>query len=257
MQLALTVVLPARPPIANLSALLTLLLGNRADASFVGAPPRLDDLKTAAAAGFDTGLLATDPRAWWRRRGPPDPPAWESHLRAAVAAYREVLGGPPGMHASTICLTPHGLRLTQRLGFGHASDTRGRHPFVPVWNGEIVRCPQFPVTLPALEELGRADLGDDAIRAALLEHTAPPAPAGHLFRLNASTLTRPCLELFARLLADWREQGYELVSVRTLAASCDVDKLPRHEIACGTLPKRREAVLLQGEEFPIQRRDAA
>lgn len=256
MRIALAIFLPERRPIANFGGLIDLLLTHRAGASFIGATARLHELKTAVGAGFDSGLLAVDARPWWRRR-PPEPHVREARLRAAMTAHAEMLGDLPRLHASAIPLDPHGLRLTQRLGFERAIDTRGHCPFVPVWNGEIVRCPQLPITLPALEELGRADLGDDAIRVALLERTAPPAPAGHLFRLNAGTLTRSCLELFARLLADWREQGHEPVSVKTLAASYDIDKLPRHEIACGTLPGRHAPVLLQGEEFPIQRRDAA
>jgi undecaprenyl phosphate-alpha-L-ara4FN deformylase len=47
----------------------------------------------------------------------------------------------------------HALRLTQRLGFCYASDCRGKFPFIPVIDGEIVLCPQLPTTLPTLDEL--------------------------------------------------------------------------------------------------------
>ena len=42
---------------------------------------------------------------------------------------------------------------TQRLGFDYCSDTRGTHPFIPMWNAEIIACPQLPTTLPTLDEL--------------------------------------------------------------------------------------------------------
>jgi hypothetical protein len=44
------------------------------------------------------------------------------------------------------------FRLTQRMGFVYASDTRGTHPFLPVIKAEIVACPQYPTTLPTLDE---------------------------------------------------------------------------------------------------------
>ena len=55
----------------------------------------------------------------------------------------------------------HAYRLTQLLGFGYCSDTRGSQPFVPIYQAEIVACPQLPTTLPTLDEL----IGMDGIDA--------------------------------------------------------------------------------------------
>jgi undecaprenyl phosphate-alpha-L-ara4FN deformylase len=61
-------------------------------------------------------------------------------------------------------MNAHALRLTQRLGYRWASDCRGSHPFIPVWNAEIVACPQLPTTLPTLDELiGTDDLTADNV----------------------------------------------------------------------------------------------
>jgi undecaprenyl phosphate-alpha-L-ara4FN deformylase len=94
-------------------------------------------------------------------------------------------------------LNPHALRLTQRLGFGFASDTRGTHPFVPVWNAEVVLCPQLPTTLPTLDELlGSEDCNVDNVHERLLALTAEPPSTGHVFTLrrNWSQALLPVLE---------------------------------------------------------------
>ena len=62
-------------------------------------------------------------------------------------------------------MNPHALRLTQRLGYRWSSDCRGTHPFMPVWNGEVVHCPQLPTTLPTIDELvGIDDITAEARR---------------------------------------------------------------------------------------------
>jgi hypothetical protein len=142
------------------------------------------------------------------------------------------------------------MRLTQRLGFTYASDTRGRHPFIPVWNGEIVRCPQIPITLPTLDELVTSPRQDPAeLVGAVLALTANPPLHGHVFSLLATKALGKAPQAVERLLAGWHEQGYEVTSIQSLANRLVVDKLARHEIVVGKVPGRNGAVLLQGDEF--------
>src|SRR5258706_11965212 len=107
----------------------------------------------------------------------------------------------------------HAYRLTQRLGFNFCSDTRGSGPFVPVYQGEIVACPQLPTTLPTLDEM----IGLDGVNAGnvvdrLLEMTRREAPFGHVFTLHAELEGMKFAPIFERLLGGWREQGHELIS---------------------------------------------
>lgn len=239
--------------------LVDLLRRNRAGASFVCPPRCLERMTGAAEAGFEIGLLADARRSWWARLSGASAPACETRLRKAHADFAAALAVAPQLHASADWqISPHGLRLTQRLGFAHASDCRGRHPFVPVWRGEIVRCPQYPTTLPSVDELADRPQPDlAAIRDQLLSLTAKPVPCGHVFHLRAPAKPGKLDEFLEQLFAGWREQGYELTSIRTLASAFDVDKLPRHEVAIGTVPGRRAPVLLQGEEFLSAWRPAA
>lgn len=147
-------------------------------------------------------------------------------------------------------MNPHALRLTQRLGFGYASDTRGTHPFIPVWNAEVTLCPQLPTTLPTLDELlGRDGCSIDTVPERLLALTGQPPTTGHVFTLQAELEGQKLLPVFVKLLDGWRKQGYELVSLGSLFESIDASRLPRHELVRGTVEGRAGTLVLQGPEF--------
>ena len=208
-------------------------------------------LRGVRDAGFETGVLAWC-RADWQRRAARADAGWtERQMRRAVDRYQRVLGAAPKAHAAAGWqLNPHALRLTQRLGFGFASDTRGSHPFVPVWNAEVVLCPQLPTTLPTLDEmLLQEGCNLDNVHERLLALTAEPPSAGHVFTLRAELEGQKLLPVFARLLQGWQEQGYTLVSLGGLFESIDASRLPRHELLRGDLPGCRGSLMLQGPEF--------
>ncbi len=208
-------------------------------------------LRQVRDAGFEVGLHGWDTLRWLAESATAGAAWSEDQLGRAMTAFEEVFKTPPRLHAAPGWRgNPHSLRLTQRHNFAYASDTRGRHPFVPVWHGEIVRCPQLPTTLPTLDELAEsARPKPRALLDKLLALTAVPPPGGHVFTLRIAPATTQPVELLAELLTAWREQGYELTSVQALAEGLDVDKLPRHEIVVGSVPGRSGTLLLQGDEF--------
>ena len=66
-------------------------------------------------------------------------------MQRACDRYTEIFGTAPLTHgAAGWQMNVHALRLTQRLGFEYCSDGRGTHPHLPVWNAELIRCPQLP-----------------------------------------------------------------------------------------------------------------
>jgi undecaprenyl phosphate-alpha-L-ara4FN deformylase len=262
-RIALKIEVPSyRATVAGVPVLLNLLRRNRAGASFafaldsdwLGRSPGgrcADRLREVHATGFEVGIHGWNARHWTKRAAQADAAWTESQIKQALCAFERIFATRPPLHAAPGWQSnPHGLRLTQRLGFARASDTRGSHPFLPVWNGEIVGCPQFPTTLPTFEELaGNTRPDPQTLCRQLLALTAAPAPAGHVFSLCARPDAAAQVDLIEELLAGWREQGYEVMSIQSLAADCDVDKLPRHEVVVGTLPGRSGPLLLQGEEF--------
>ena len=88
--------------------------------------------------------------------------------------------------------------LTQRLGFDYCSDGRGTHPHLPVWNAELIRCPQLPTTLPTLDELIGVDgVTEDNVAAHLLDAARAsrrplPAMSSRCTRSSRACASRPC-----------------------------------------------------------------
>lgn len=222
-----------------------------------------DILRATRAAGFETAIHCWD-RVKWQDGVEQASSAWtEIEMRRAHERYVEIFGSEsPGHGAAGWKMNPHALRLTQRLGYRWASDCRGIHPFIPVWNGEVVTCPQLPTTLPTLDELiGTDDLTADNVHLHLLRLTAP-AKFGyrnsyHVFTLRAELEGLRFGDTLERLLTGWSEQGYELLSLGRMRNALDPALLPRHEIVRGSVPGRADLLLLQGEEFLSTWKEAA
>jgi peptidoglycan/xylan/chitin deacetylase (PgdA/CDA1 family) len=210
-----------------------------------------EPLRALPAAGFETGLLAWDTLRW-RRGVATAADAWiEAEMQRAIDRYTDLFGEPPRAHAAAGWQTSaHALRLTQRLGFDYASDGRGTHPHLPVHRGELVRCPQFPTTLPPLAEwLAEPGVTRETLAAHVLERTQEAPPMGHVVTLQADVEGLALLHVLDALLVGWKAQGYALVPVRTLRESVEPPGLPRCEVTAGRLPVRPGPMLLQGEEF--------
>lgn len=230
--------------------LATLLYGTLLPGPDIGR--RCDGiLRGVRDAGFDTGVRSWDGAAWSRRAASASPAWTAKHMQRAIARYEMIFGEAPKSHAAAGWqMNPHALRLTQRLGFGYASDTRGSHPFIPVWNAEVVLCPQLPTTLPTLDELlGREGRSVDTLHEDMLALTAQAPPSGHVYTVQADLEGQTLLPVFEKLLAGWKSQGYEIVSLEGLFESLDASRLPRHELVRGAIEGRAGPLMLQGQEF--------
>ncbi|MDD5248394.1 MAG: polysaccharide deacetylase family protein [Rhodocyclaceae bacterium] len=236
--------------------LLTLMYGTVLPGPDIGRRCA-DILRGVRDAGYETGIHCWDHVKWQDGVETAGAEWTDNEMRKAVARHAQVFGAAPRCHgAAGWQMNVHALRLTQRLGFAWSSDTRGTHPFLPVWNGEIVRCPQLPTTLPTLDELiGIDGVTADNVHERLLQLTA--APADHVFTLHAELEGMKLAPVLERLLTAWREQGYEIVALADLAAALDLARLPRCEIVRGELPGRSGTLMLQGGEFLAAYKEAA
>jgi peptidoglycan/xylan/chitin deacetylase (PgdA/CDA1 family) len=202
-------------------------------------------------AGFEVGIHTWDHIRWQDGVSGADAAWTHRELERACERFQQVFGEPARCHgAAGWQMNRHAYRLTQRLGFHYCSDTRGATPFVPVFNAEIIACPQLPTTLPTLDEL----IGMDGIdKANVAEHvlglTAVPALHGHVYTLHAELEGMKLAPVFERLLAGWRVQGYELTSLQQYFEAMDVKALARHEVIQGGVPGRSGTLAMQGEEF--------
>lgn len=210
-----------------------------------------DILRNVRDTGFEVGIHCWDHVKWQDGVETANAGWTENEMERARARFQEIFGSAAKTHgAAGWQMNPHALRLTQRLGFNYASDTRGTHPFMPVCKGEVILCPQLPTTLPTLDELiGINGITSDNVADSLLRQTRQATPQGHVFTLHAELEGMKLLPIFERLLAGWRDQGYELTSTQSLFDSLDAARLPRHEVIRGELPGRSGTLMLQGEEF--------
>ena len=217
-----------------------------------------DIMRATRDAGFETAIHCWDHVKWQDGVEKASATWTEIQMRQAHERYVEVFGTEaPGHGAAGWQMNAHALRLTQRLGYRWASDCRGTHPFVPVWNAELVTCPQLPTTLPTLDELvGTDDLTPDNVHLHLLRLTAE-ATQDHVFTLHAELEGLKFGDTLERLLTGWREQGYELVSLGKMRDALDPALLPRHEMVRGEIPGRAGLLMLQGEEFLSTWKEAA
>ena len=202
-------------------------------------------------AGFEVGIHTYDHIKWQDNVVNRDA-AWTAREMArAAAAFRAVFGAEAKTHgAAGWQMNIHALRLTQRMGFDYCSDGRGQTPFLPVYRGELIDCPQFPTTLPTLDELiGLNGVNEANVAATLLALTDQCATTGHVYTLHAELEGMKLAQVFDRLLVGWSAQGYRLVSVADINRSIDRKSLPRCEVLQGEVPGRSGSLLLQGNAF--------
>ena len=206
-----------------------------------------DVMRSVRDAGFEVGIHCYDHIRWqdhvagkgaeWTRR----------EMQRAVDRFTEVFGEVPKAHAAAGWqMNRHAVRLTQHLGFDYSSDTRGTHPFIPTANAEIVACPQLPTTLPTLDEIvNREGVTLENVVQHMLQLTANPPATGHVFTLHAELEGGKWMPVFEQLLMRWKEQGYELVSLRQYLEGLE-GILPRHEMVMREVDGRIGTLAVQG-----------
>jgi len=228
----------------------TLLYGTLLPAPDIGRRTR-DLMRSVRDAGFEVGIHCWDHVRWQDGVHNADAAWAHAEMQRAVDRFVDIFKDPPRTHgAAGWQMNVHALRLTQRLGFEYCSDGRGIGPHVPVWNGELIRCPQVPTTLPTLDELiGLDDVTEENVAARLLAHTAEPIATGHVYTLHAELEGRRLSHVFEQLLVGWRAQGWNLCSIRTLFESVQTMMLPRCMAGLAEIPGRSGTVLVQGQEF--------
>ncbi len=130
-----------------------------------------DTLRRIRDEGHELGVHGWDHRRW--QDGLPDYDAdrLRSEFSKMIEAYRAILGAGPASFAAPAWLLSRDLfDLEQQAGLSFASDTRGRTPYIPTFQGKEGAVPQIPVTLATLDEcLGRLspeEFVDESLRSA-------------------------------------------------------------------------------------------
>jgi peptidoglycan/xylan/chitin deacetylase (PgdA/CDA1 family) len=210
-----------------------------------------DVMRSVKDAGFEVGVHTWDHVRWQDGLAAADE-KWTRHeMELACHRFTDIFKEPPRVHgAAGWQMNRHAWRLTQRLGFDYCSDTRGTHPFVPLYEAEIIACPQLPTTLPTLDELiGVDNITPENVAERLLAATPDDRPTGHVYTLHAELEGGNLAPAFESLLTGWRAQGHDLVSLRDYFDALPSKDLPRHDVAVGPVEGRSGTLALQGPEF--------
>lgn len=208
-----------------------------------------ESLSQIEANGFEAGISAWN-RVAWEKQAATATNDWIAYeVARAMAAFDELFGHPPRIFGAPDWQAHrHHLRLLQRQGFLAASDCRGSHPFLPVWEGEILPCPQLPTTLPTLEELMHGGRSDQEAVARLLEMTEK-LETPQVFSLRAEHEGLGYGAALEQLWQGWQHQGHTLVSLGQLLADQEAKSLPYAEIRRGEIPNRADPLCVQGKSF--------
>jgi len=208
-------------------------------------------LRRVRGEGHETGIHCWDHIRWQDRVTSADAAWTRREMHRACDRYVDVFREPPTTHgAAGWQMNVHALRLTQQLGFDYCSDGRGAYPHLPVWRAELIRCPQFPTTLPTLDELiGTEGITEDNVADYLIERTGVPNADGHVFTLHAELEGGRLRGVFDQLLTGWKARGWSLGPVRDLYCAVEPMALPRCETQLTSVPGRTGTLLVQGDEF--------
>jgi peptidoglycan/xylan/chitin deacetylase (PgdA/CDA1 family) len=167
----------------------------------------------------------------------------EREMARAVERFETVFHEMPAVWGAAGWQTNRHAAFVEENLFHYASDTRGTHPFLPLWNGVRIGCPQLPTTLPTLDELVGVE---GNVVESLLKKTENRSD--HVFTAHAELEGGKFLAAFDQLIKSWKGQGYEIVSLKTLFESLDPAQLPRHEVVYGEVPGRSGTLAMQSKE---------
>jgi undecaprenyl phosphate-alpha-L-ara4FN deformylase len=207
----------------------------------------LRQMRAVRDAGFEVGVHCWDHVRWQDRVAAADAEWTEREMRRAFERFEEIFDDKPQTWGAAGWQTNRHAAWMEEISVPYASDTRGRGPFRPLWDGVAIGCPQLPTTLPTLDEMIGLDGVDESnVSEKMLRLTAQRQ--NHVFTAHAELEGGRFLASFDKLLSGWKAQGYMLVGLSSLYRSLDVSRLPRNEVVYGEIPGRSGTLALQGEE---------
>jgi peptidoglycan/xylan/chitin deacetylase (PgdA/CDA1 family) len=201
-------------------------------------------MRAVRDAGYEVGVHCWDHVRWQDGVELADAGWTEREMHRALQRFESIFREKPRAFGAAGWQTNRHAAWVEENEFDYASDTRGRHPFLPLWDGARIGCPQLPTTLPTLDELiGLRGIDEANVAEHVLKMTAPKAP--HVFTAHAELEGGALLGAFEALLRGWKAQGYEVVALRSIFESLERERLPRHEVVYGEIPGRSGRVALQ------------
>ena len=203
-------------------------------------------MRATRDAGFEAGIHTWD-HVYWQDNVRDRGREWTlAQMAKSHARFIEVFGEPPKTHgAAGWQMNAHAFRQIDAWHMRYASDGRGHGPYRPTLDGKPLAHVQMPTTLPTLDEvLGLDGLDEHNVANHLLSLTERHG-ADQVFTLHAELEGGKLAPVFERLLAGWRAQGHELISMADYHATLDIDSLPSYPVTWGEIPGRAGELIVQ------------
>ncbi|MGL4994570.1 MAG: hypothetical protein ACRC6G_00170 [Deefgea sp.] len=209
----------------------------------------VSQLKTLDLPIFEHGVRPAQNYQWQKQIVAGSPAEAVGLVQNDIAQFSRLTGQMPVTFSAKSWQGNRGVyRAEQIAKFDFASDTRGKGPFFPVSNAEVSRCMQLPVTLPMLEEV-QPFSGVDRVDA-ILALTSQESEFGHVYNAAADFEGVQSADDFARLLAGWLAQGYQVVSLGELYRQIKVTDVAYHEVEYVPCEGRYGLLATQGRSYP-------
>lgn len=203
-------------------------------------------MRGVAKAGHETGIHCWDHVRWQDGLATMTLDETRADFAKALAAYETVFGhkartaGSAGWQADA-----KSLAVYDEAGLDYASDARGSSPFIPRADGRVFRTPQFPTTLPTLDELlGRPEYPDGELVARYLGWLKPGAL--NCLTVHAELEGMMYLGWFEALLDAAAQAGVEFVNLAEEAAKTGRAALPVADLIQGEVDGRSGKMAVQG-----------
>jgi peptidoglycan/xylan/chitin deacetylase (PgdA/CDA1 family) len=209
-----------------------------------------DVMRAVRDAGFEVGIHAWDPTQWHDKAARADEDWTRREMERARERFREIFGTDAQVHgAAGWQMNRHAYRLTQSLGFGYSSDTRGERPYVPVYQAEVIACPQLPTTLPTLDEVIGGGMTVEQAADHILQCSRDSLDSGHVYTVRAEVEGQKLRPVFEQMLSAWAAEGHRLLSLSDYFEALPDRNLPRYEVGTSATPGHSGTVAMQGGEF--------
>ncbi len=221
----------------------TLLYGTLLPPPMIGARSG-EIIRRTEQEGHEVGIHCWDHVKWHDYLPRMLKPTVALEMGQASAVYEEIFGhrtktvAAPGWMVSAAS-----LEVQDALKLEYSSDSRGRAPFYPVWEGRRFRTLQLPTTLPTTDEL----LGENGITTQTLNdhYLSLITPGLNVLTIHAELEGKATAAIFVDLLERLTALGCRFITLAEAAVEFGKGA-PDSPLSMGEIEGRAGVVALQG-----------
>ena len=193
-----------------------------------------DEIRRAGNEGHEIGLHAWDHHAWQARIDRMDSAAQFHHLEQGFQLLSTICGTAPTCSAAPGWKANEKTLLQkERFPFQYNSDCRGQSIFMPTVDGQTLKTPQVPVTLPTYDEIiGKNGITNENYNDHLLSQIKPDQL--NVLTIHAEVEGIVCRNLFDNFLRKATERGIQVVPCGQLGEP----SLPAGKVISREIPGR-------------------